>query len=468
MRLGWVVLIGVVGCGRIHFVATTEAGATGDAIGDAIAVDPDAVIAPGVRLQARYWTAADGARVFASLYDPMIGSRCSFAPDQSGTLRCFPNEVLTTFAYADAGCVTPTLRVASGCASTPTLATLQAYDSASMQTRSHAVAFGASTPGFIGVISCSPAVDGAAYYLAGATVPDTMFVAGTQTTIDLGDGLQRLEVVADDGSQVSLGYAYQGTACQVRKLGATTAACIPSTPGAYTGPAMYSDASCSVEVAMVGGTPPPAYINTTNTETPCVGIRYASTGAQQTLSTLYVHDSAGACTTIAQTSATYTAISDATGTLPVLTRVVDTATTRLRTTAWVSPGGARLEAGLYDTTLAAPCIPTTDTTGVTTCAPLGYPWTVTHTTANCNGSPGNTPVFCDGADTVPGSTPIQQYATCDGLGVPLSTNPTKATQSLGYDKYAGVCVPMDLTDATMFTTATSAYQTSRVVALTLQ
>jgi hypothetical protein len=122
MRLGWVGLVALIGCGRIGFPSHGEAGAGGDAM----VVDPDAVISPGARLQVRYWTAADGARMFASFYDPMIGSRCAFSADTSGTPRCFPSEVLTAYSYADAGCVTPTLRVATGCATTPTLGTYQA------------------------------------------------------------------------------------------------------------------------------------------------------------------------------------------------------------------------------------------------------------------------------------------------------------------------------------------------------
>jgi hypothetical protein len=329
---------------------------------------------------------------------------------------------------------------------------------------------GASTPGFIGVTSCAPAVDSAAYYLVGATVPDTMFVAGTQATIELADGLQRQELVADDGSRLSLGYAYQGTRCRIARLGATTAACVPDAATAYTGPRMYADTACTVEVAAVSGAPPPAYVEVSDGEAPCAGTRYVSTGAQQTLSTLYVHDSAGGCSTLAQTTAAYTAITDATSTLPVLSRVIDGGTTRLHTWAWVSPGGARLEAGFYDTTLAAPCTPTTNTGGVTTCAPLSFAWPVAHTNANCNMPPPAAQALCDGDDSATpfANAPATEYATCDGLGVPISTYPTKSSATNAYDNYAGACVPMDITNATLFTNTTSAYQASRVVALTLQ
>jgi hypothetical protein len=458
MRLVLLGLLGAVACGRLGFGPSDAS----DGGGDAIIVDPDATTTAGARLQARYWVGSDGSYVFASFYDPMIGSRCAFQPDSSGGQRCFPSEVISDFSYAEASCVTPTLRVATGCASTPTLATVASG------THYQAVTLGAPTAGFVGAVSCSPAVDGAAYYLVGNPMPDTMFVGGAPTTVELADGLGRQELVADDGAHLNLGYAYNGTPCRVAETGANTAACIPQVATAFTGPRMYSDAACTIEVAGVN-TPAPAYVTALDGEAPCAGTRYASTGATQTLTTLYVHNSAGGCSAITQTSATYAVITDVTASLPALSRVIDAGATRLHTWAWVSPGGARLEAGLYDTMLAAPCKPITDNSGVTTCAPVSFPFPVNHSNTMCNMSPPAAIALCDGDDSAApvAINPLQEYATCNGLGTPLSTY-TPSSVTAGYDSYAGACVPMNLTGATLYTTTTSPYQPSRAVQLTLQ
>lgn len=460
--------IAMSSCGRLSFDPISGVSHDGG--------DPDSssgagdAVTSGSRLVATYWVSSDGTARFASFYDPVTASHCDFRRDAAGTLRCFPFDA-TADVYADGSCTVPAIRTSNTCL-TPQFARRQIYNTSTQSYHTAAYSPGTTLAGaYILGLACYAPNDGARYHALGAMAADDTFVAAQEISTPLDSGFARVELVADDGSRMQNGVTFQGVRCTLQRMGASTGMCVPVEPSFVSdAAALYADAACTVEVVSGLPTPPPSYVSINRSRSaPCRPRRFARTGAQQTLTQAYYRSASGTCASVTATAATYTFVTDMTSSLPVLTRVIDPGTTRLRTSAYLTPGGSRLEDQLYDTGLGAPCSPTTDGSGVTTCAPLTLWWTTEiWKSSNCAGPGPEASIVCNGADTqyeLQGYIP-RSYATCEGTGVGMVTLTTPLATQAAYVKLLDNCISMDLTDATVYDTATVAYDPSRLVRLT--
>lgn len=218
-------------------------------------MDTPAPTDPG-RLQQRFAESADGARVFAGIYDSQLGSDCFLAFDaaRSGA-RCVPNSSSTGY-YGDASCTSQRSSYRKGCPA-PKFATK--YEQ------------------FCSYVSAVPtvyrngALTTAALYLPSAMPPPACSVAtgsaemsyyevGEQVALDVmpraqsteGSGRFRFVYTTAGGGKVRDSALYdtaKGTECIPTTMQDGSMRCLPI--GAYGTSLYYSDAACTVEQAVV-------------------------------------------------------------------------------------------------------------------------------------------------------------------------------------------------------------------------
>ena len=67
----------------------------------------------GTRLKAKMLVSADGAKMFQTMHDTMLGEDCTFQTGSDGVIRCYPKFTSTTRFFADAECTVPLVEVMS-------------------------------------------------------------------------------------------------------------------------------------------------------------------------------------------------------------------------------------------------------------------------------------------------------------------------------------------------------------------
>jgi hypothetical protein len=374
-------VIWLAGCGRLGFDNRMPPDAATPVVVGAIS---------GTRLRAEHWQSTDGVAQFARWYDTLLDTPCQW--NQVNDAHCLPTSV-TFGVFADSACTKFVVR------GTPDWAPKFA-----LAPTAPATVFTVIDTPIAGYVltnnTCGPANDGQTYYALGTAVPDTMFVSGNSVATPIGDGLSLVEVVGDDGSRMvyDLATTSDSAACDIAPTASSHTFCVPRS-GLDAEPVTreYQDAACSVDaVSFDMGS---AYAAIGYESEPCA-VRTVQLGPLQPAAPLYIRDVIGACIQEPFPPGTFARITDAGPGLVPLAAVDVAVGSRLRASAWQTPGGGLVFRTLYDSTLQAACLPRTSAdTGQTYCVPPdSNPGITASVSGNCSAAPVTMTIGC----TIPG------------------------------------------------------------------
>lgn len=225
--------------------ATTDAADTGSSDGGETEGSsdgpPDGPFAGGTRLRPIVVDAGDGAQLLVGWDDEDVGIECSYAHDETWTIRCLPSET-TTLSFTDSGCREPVIRW-SGCTDPGSYVSVGAAQGCVGPIRSrqpYAVGDEVSPKALFRLdedgacVAGDPPYEGERIYEA-AVVDSATFVDAAVAEYPLGEGLGVVVAQPSDGSHqrlvgslVAPSFDDAGRHCIARELEDTTV-CIPNT-----------------------------------------------------------------------------------------------------------------------------------------------------------------------------------------------------------------------------------------------
>jgi hypothetical protein len=382
MRIA-VVLALLTACGRFGFDETPPDAAVPPV------VPPPPEYASGTRLRAEVHE-VNGARVFVTWYDTMLGEECQRRVTEDGVMRCIPTRISVGAQYSDAACTTHLLASVQPSDQTdcPTALVLASQQ---IGARFRVVQVGAKYFGTVYQntndtcvqLGTSTSID---LYDVGATVPPETFVAFHEERTPSG-AFEYIEYVADDGARelasTELHVTQTNRRCELELVSSNRMACVDKSA---TGFLAYADAACTE----------PAYV--TEDEYMPYGLTYASTTCEddihrvalgEALPTYYaLVNGTGPCTEQTLGGGQYHVFrATPDDTSPIIDRaalVPRSNTGDVVGSDWIFTAGQRLPAGFYDRRHGDQCV-VTNTLTDRVCAPI---WT------------GYQPVFSDATCTM--------------------------------------------------------------------
>lgn len=205
----------------------------------------------GIRLTAIVDVGGEGAEAIA-YYEDATGFACAFAPDATGTSRCFPRAELAPIGFVDPDCLIP---VYTCPACTGDVASLREAGCDGTVVRPVAVT-AHSPPSFIRAgRACVRAVLPPGPYYRATPADPSLFVAAAFRDVPVTEHLGTRMLVTDDGVHEHFHAAFErddGRPCTF--FGGTSGRCLPGTPAlAEVGDALFfADDTCTTRVAAAG------------------------------------------------------------------------------------------------------------------------------------------------------------------------------------------------------------------------
>lgn len=348
----------------------------------------------GTRLQARFFTTAEGYRAFAGWYDGQLKIACTFGVADDGVTRCLPVRTAYIASYMHAGttcsgsilAVGPKACSASGYA-TGTVQSLGSIDRSTCPARVPVTALGPEITGATSG-SSSSCVDGKTFlgpgdapYPLGAKVDATTFVRAKRATVSLGGGLEAAYLEGDDGSRgfLELRDTQHGVACEPFSTAAGVR-CLPKKTvlgddAKVTRPPLgsyFADAACGSKLDLYGGfevcSGERKFFRASDAcNQPSDGV-WSATAV--TTGNIWYRTSGGACaaTTVGSGAHTVQGPSVAPAEFPAVTAADPAKTGRLVPKA-VKAGSALSTSGFQDTDRNETCTPRRAADGVVRCLP---------------------------------------------------------------------------------------------------
>ncbi len=166
----------------------------------------------GSRLSPRFLDGGGGARVLFDFYDHQLGTSCAFYPTPDGTFRCLPETRVECAEVFFGACGAPafaTVLETNACGVTVATAAVQAPAGSPPPHPLHDVRL----PNCGGGGASVGAWEGA------TEVPLDQFVGGQLTSVALEGDLALEQVVADDGTSVTIGFTRKGASCTAAWFG---------------------------------------------------------------------------------------------------------------------------------------------------------------------------------------------------------------------------------------------------------
>jgi hypothetical protein len=164
--------------------------ASGDAADDAVTFgDPSCTPLSGTRIKVRWYVGPEGTRVFDSMYDSMLNTRCSWGTTSDGKVRCLPMGASGLIAASDPSCKNLVIQKFEDCSGSQ-YARADAPNGCTVQSTIYQIGdvepYDGGTLYQSGPTGCAPSFSFQedSYPLTG--VPDSTFVEGTVSKLTIG------------------------------------------------------------------------------------------------------------------------------------------------------------------------------------------------------------------------------------------------------------------------------------------
>jgi hypothetical protein len=205
----------------------------------------------GARLAPRWALTSEGVRTFVGWYDRLPGAPCSPGLAADKTLRCLP-VASEEVAYADEFCTQP---LAPAYAEATALSSVSHTECGPLPAHVFEIAGTKMFPSVYGYDfenDCTPSSQGGEYFVPGAEILPTSFVALSPASVSATSGVTTQWLQGEDGARGFVGVANGATkeACQTAFATDGSLGCHPSLLPIFSG--WFADADCKFPVAPLG------------------------------------------------------------------------------------------------------------------------------------------------------------------------------------------------------------------------